>query len=254
MNELNQAVCWVTGAAGGIGKAVCSLIMDNGGHLVVSDANEAKLYELCEELKNEQTQILPIVLDVSDQQEVRLAGEKIESMFGRLDVLVNGAGISPKGENGRVLVEDMDPAIWRKVLDINLNGTFYCSQVAVKLMKKHKKGHIVNIASSAGRTYSPITGAHYAASKAAMISLTRQLAGEVGPDGIYVNAVAPGRIDTPMIWDVASEVNENAANNTPLRRLGTPDEVAKAIGFLISEQSSFITGAVIDVNGGRFMV
>lgn len=254
MKELNQAVCWVTGAAGGIGKAVCSMIIANGGHLVVTDANEAKLFELCEELKNDQSSILPIVLDVSDQEAVRLAAEKIERQYGRLDILINGAGISPKGDNGRVLVEEMDPSVWRMVLDINLNGSFYCSQVAVKLMKKNKKGHIVNVASSAGRTYSPITGAHYAASKAALISLTRQLAGEVGPDGIYVNAVAPGRIDTPMIWDVDPEVNLNAIYNTPLKRLGTPEEVAKTIGFLISEQSSFITGAVIDVNGGRFMV
>jgi 3-oxoacyl-[acyl-carrier protein] reductase len=254
MEELKHTVSWITGAAGGIGKATCSLLVRNGGHLVVSDADESKLLKLCAELKSDETQILPILLDVTNQEEVRLAGEKIEQTFGRLDVLVNGAGISPKGPNGRVRVDEMDPEQWRRVLDINLNGSFYCSQIAVKLMKKQGKGHIVNISSSAGRTYSGITGAHYAASKAALISLTRQLAGEVGPDGIYVNAVAPGRIDTPMIWDVSVEVNQQAVNNTPLRRLGTPEEVAKAILFLLSDQSSFITGAVIDVNGGRFMV
>ncbi|MED1824897.1 SDR family NAD(P)-dependent oxidoreductase [Brevibacillus agri] len=254
MDELINTVSWVTGAAGGIGKATCSMIAASGGHLVVSDADEDKLMQLCDEWKIHGTEILPIVLDVTNQEQVRLTGEKIEKNFGRLDVLINGAGISPKGPNGRVLVDEMDPEVWRRVLDINLNGSFYCSQIAIRLMKKQRRGHIVNIASSAGRTYSAITGAHYAASKAALIALTRQTAGEVGPEGIYVNAVAPGRIDTPMIWDVPVEVNHQAVENTPLRRLGTPDEVASVILFLLSSQSSFITGAVIDVNGGRFMV
>jgi 3-oxoacyl-[acyl-carrier protein] reductase len=254
MEELKNSVSWITGAAGGIGKATCLSLIRNGGHLVISDADESGLLKMRADLENDETRILPIVLDVTNQEEVRLAGEKIEQTFGRLDALINGAGISPKGPNGRVLVDEMDPEEWKRVLDINLNGSFYCSQIAIKLMKNKGRGHIVNIASAAGRTYSAITGAHYAASKAALISLTRQMAGEVGPSGIYVNAVAPGRIDTPMIWDVSAEVNQLAMNNTPLRRLGTSDEVAKTILFLLSDQSSFITGAVIDVNGGRFMI
>jgi 3-oxoacyl-[acyl-carrier protein] reductase len=148
----------------------------------------------------------------------------------------------------------MDVEEWHRVININLHGAFYTSQAAVKLMKENQSGHIVNIASQAGRSYSAVTGAHYAVSKAGLISLTRQMAGELGPSGIYVNAVAPGRIDTPMIKDVAEEVNRQIINNIPLRRLGTPEEVANTILFLVTPQSSYLTGVVIDINGGRLMI
>src|SRR5699024_6662839 len=115
--------------------------------------------------------------------------------------------------------------------ECNLYGTFYCSQVAINLMKQSNGGHIVNIASQAGRSYSAVTGAHYAASKAGIISLTRQMAGEFGPDSIYVNAVAPGRIDTRMIKDVPDIVNEKIKGEIPLRRFGTTQEVANTIMF-----------------------
>jgi 3-oxoacyl-[acyl-carrier protein] reductase len=248
-----NSVSWITGAAGGIGLATCEKLANEGSHLVISDLNIGRLNVLSEQLKDKGVEVLPLQLDVSDQNAVKKAGEIIKDRFGKLDILVNGAGISPKGENGRIPIDQMSNDQWLKVLNVNLNGTFYCSQIAARLMKPAGKGHIVNIASLAGRTYSSITAAHYAVSKAGILALTRQLAGELGPYGIYTNAIAPGRIDTPMIWDVAKEVNDHVISKTPLGRLGTADEVAKAILFLASDDSSFITGAVIDVNGGTFM-
>lgn len=254
MGNLNNAVSWITGATGSIGSATCKALARSGSHVVVSDIDFDRAQDLSIQLKEFGVEALPIQLDISDQKGVESVAKVIEDTFGRLDILVNGAGISPKGENGRVPVENMDVEEWHRVININLHGAFYASQAAVQLMKKNQSGHIVNIASQAGRTYSAVTGAHYAVSKAGLISLTRQMAGELGPSGIYVNAVAPGRIDTPMIKDVAEEVNRQIINNIPLRRLGTPEEVANTILFLVTPQSSYLTGVVIDINGGRLMM
>ncbi|MBV7506959.1 SDR family NAD(P)-dependent oxidoreductase [Neobacillus pocheonensis] len=254
MGNLNNAVSWITGATGSIGGAACKALARSGSHVVVSDIDFDRAQDLSIQLKDLGVEALPIQLDVSDQKGVESVAKVIKDTFGRLDILVNGAGISPKGENGRVPVENMDVEEWHRVININLHGAFYTSQAAVKLMKENQSGHIVNIASQAGRSYSAVTGAHYAVSKAGLISLTRQMAGELGPSGIYVNAVAPGRIDTPMIKDVAEEVNRQIINNIPLRRLGTPEEVANTILFLVTPQSSYLTGVVIDINGGRLMI
>ncbi|MEH7082482.1 SDR family NAD(P)-dependent oxidoreductase [Neobacillus drentensis] len=254
MGNLNNAVSWITGATGSIGGAACKALARSGSHVVVSDIDFDRAQDLSIQLKDLGVEALPIQLDVSDQKGVESVAKVIKDTFGRLDILVNGAGISPKGENGRVPVENMNVEEWHRVININLHGAFYTSQAAVKLMKENQSGHIVNIASQAGRSYSAVTGAHYAVSKAGLISLTRQMAGELGPSGIYVNAVAPGRIDTPMIKDVAEEVNRQIINNIPLRRLGTPEEVANTILFLVTPQSSYLTGVVIDINGGRLMI
>lgn len=254
MGNLKNSVSWITGATGSIGGAICKSLAKSGSHVVVSDIDFDRAQDLSIQLKDSGVEALPIQLDVSDQKAVERAAKVIKDTFGRLDILVNGAGISPKGKNGRVPVEEMDVEEWRRVININLHGAFYVSQAAVKLMKKSQSGHIVNISSQAGRSYSSVTGAHYAVSKAGLISLTRQMAGELGPSGIYVNAVAPGRIDTPMIQDVAEELNQQIISNIPLRRLGTPEEVANTILFLVTPQSSYLTGVVIDINGGRAML
>lgn len=254
MQYLNGKVSWVTGAAGSIGKATSIILAQAGSHLVISDKDETRLTELELELGTYGIDVLPLPLDVSERSAVAKVKNQILNKYGRLDVLVNGAGISPKGKKGRIAVEDLSIEEWYRVMDVNLNGAFFCSQIAIKLMKSQGSGHIVNISSQAGRSYSAITGAHYAVSKAGLISLTRQMAGELGTHGIYVNAVAPGRIATPMIRDVPEEVNQKIIKDIPLQRIGTPEEVAKVILFLVTEQSSYITGAVIDINGGRLMV
>ncbi|SFP99526.1 3-oxoacyl-[acyl-carrier protein] reductase [Psychrobacillus psychrotolerans] len=254
MGNLNNTVSWITGATGSIGSAISTLLAKSGSNVVVTDVDFDRAKNLSIQLNDLGFGVLPLQLDVSDKKAVESVGKVIKEKFGRLDILVNGAGISPKGENGRVPVEDINVEEWLRVININLHGAFYCSQIAARLMKENNSGHIVNIASQAGRSYSAITGAHYAVSKAGLISLTRQMAGELGPSGIYVNAVAPGRIETPMIKDVPKEVNQQIVNNIPLRRLGTPEEVANTVEFLVTPQSSYLTGVVIDINGGRLMI
>jgi len=254
MTELREQLCWITGATGGIGKATSELLAKKGVNLILSDLDEAELYQHTSELEKLGVKVIPLPLDVSNLQSVKEAGNMIKKEIGNIDILINGAGISPKGLNGRVSSDKLDIEEWHQVLDINLNGSYYCSREAIKMMKENNKGNIVNISSQAGRTYSAVTAAHYAVSKAGLIALTRQMAGELGSFGINVNAIAPGRIDTKMIWDVPKDMNEEIVKNIPLRRLGTPEEVANTILFLTTSQSSYITGAVIDINGGRAML
>lgn len=254
MGVLSGKVSWITGASGSIGRATSIALAKAESDLFITDINEENLANLKKELENYTTNVVTQVLDVSNSKAVYGMEDVINKEFGRLDILVNGAGISPKGKNGRIPVEELSIEEWYRVLECNLFGAFYCSQTAVKLMKRNHSGHIVNISSQAGRSYSAITGAHYAVSKSGLISLTRQMAGELGPRGIYVNAVAPGRIDTPMTRDVPEEVNNKVKESIPLRRLGKPEEVAETIKFLVTDQSSYITGTVIDINGGRLMI
>lgn len=254
MINLTGKVSWVTGASGSIGRATCFALAKAGSALFITDISVENLEKLKIELEEFTSEVTINLLDVSNSEEVAKMEELIMEEFGRLDILVNCAGISPKGKNGRIPVEELDVSDWYRVLECNLFGAFYCSQVAARLMKKVGLGHIVNISSQAARSYSAVVGAHYAVSKSGLISLTRQMAGELGPAGIYVNAVAPGRIDTPMTRDVAPEVNKKISESIPLRRMGDPEEVAETILFLVTGQSSYITGAVIDINGGRLMV
>ena len=147
----------------------------------------------------------------------------------------------------------MSTAEWDKVMAVNIRGAFLCCRYAVPEMIERGGGAIVNVASQAAKAGSLITGCHYVISKAGVVGLTKILARETAEYGIRVNAVAPGRIDTPMIWDVPPEVNEQVRKNIPLKRLGKPEEVADGIIFLLAQSSSFITGFVMDINGGSGM-
>jgi 3-oxoacyl-[acyl-carrier protein] reductase len=165
--------------------------------------------------------------------------------WGAIDILVNNAGIY------EVLpVEEITEEQWDRLLAVNLKGAFLCCQAVIPAMKSQGRGRIINIASSAGKTGGLLAGAHYSVSKAGLMCLAKQLARELGPHGITVNAVAPGRIDTPMIRIATDEQNEAFRLQTPLRRLGTPEDVANAVLFLASAEASFVTGEVMDVNGG----
>lgn len=144
----------------------------------------------------------------------------------------------------------MSPEEWQRVVDVNLNGSFNFIRLLVPEMIKYKFGKIINTSSVAANAYLPVVACHYSATKAAIIGLTRHLAGELGEHNIHVNAIAPGRIETPMVLEVGSQVNQHVIDDTPFGRLGSPTEVAKVVEFLASEDSNFVTGQVIDIAGG----
>jgi 3-oxoacyl-[acyl-carrier protein] reductase len=190
-------------------------------------------------------QALAFPMDVTRRAQIDAVVQDVLDRWGTLDILVNNAGIY------EVLpVEEITEAQWDRVLAVNLKGAFLCCQAVIPIMKRQGAGRIVNIASSAGKTGGTLAGAHYSVSKAGLICLAKQLARELGPHGITVNAVAPGRIDTPMIQAVPEAENEVFRQRTPLGRLGTAEDVANAVLFLASDEASFITGEILDVNGG----
>ncbi|RXT07008.1 SDR family NAD(P)-dependent oxidoreductase [Ammoniphilus sp. CFH 90114] len=253
--KLHGSVSWVTGATGGLGQAISRKLAELGSHVVLSDLNSDQLQQLSQRLSADyDVEVMNLPLDVSDTEAVRAGGQKIRDRFGRVDILVNNAGISPKGPKGPIPFREIQIEDWNRVLAVNLNGPFNCSQVALEMMTENQKGQIVNICSQASRTYSPVTSAHYAASKSGLLGLSRKLAGEYGPLGIRVNVVVPGRIDTPMTQSVDEELSRQAALRTPLGRIGQPEEVANAVAFLVSDEASYITGTILDVTGGSLII
>jgi len=196
----------------------------------------------------------PIGMDVSDYNSVEHAREETIAKVGRpVDTLINNAGISPKTKGGPARVWDMDPGQWRQVIDVNLTGAFNCIRCFAPAMKELGQGWIINVTSIAGKIYSPIVSCHYTSSKAGLIGLTRQVAGELGPFGVRVNAIAPGRIETEMTSATSAAAYQEQIAQTPLGRFGQASEVADMAVFLASAKSSFVTGQIIDVSGGFYL-
>lgn len=254
MDRFRGRTVIVTGAARGIGLAIAQRFLREEARVVLCDTDEAALHGVVEGMKSHAQSLLPVVADISRDEDVRQLLARTHERFGPVSILVNNAGISPKHAGIKAPVARMDIEEWRKVLDINLTGAFRCIQSCLPDMRELRWGRIVNIASQAGRTRSDIAGAHYAASKAGMMALARTVAGEDGAAGITVNSVAPGRIDTPMAQAAGAAVNAEYLKRIPVGRLGTPEDVAAAVAFLASDEAGFITGVTLDVNGGSFMI
>jgi 3-oxoacyl-[acyl-carrier protein] reductase len=243
--RLTGRVALVTGAGGGIGRATVQRLAAEGAAVVVGDL---KGYApVAEAVREAGGRSLGVELDVTSAASARAAVEAAVGEFGGLHILVNNAGIDQRG-----LLEELSEADWDRVLAVNLKGPFLCAQAAARRLAAG--GAIVNVASLAGRSSSPLQGCHYSASKAGLLGLTRHLARELGARRIRVNAVCPGPILTDMLTRSSSteQIAELAAQ-VPIGRAGTPEDIASVIAFLTSDDAAYITGASLDANGGIFM-
>ena len=254
-NQSDRRVALVTGASRGIGRSIAVRLAADGHTVIVNGSGQTAAEDFAAELSAGGAPALGLAADVSDEASVaRMIGE-IDRRFGRLDVVVNNAGISPRVKGAKPTVETTPLEHWTRTLSVNLTGVFLVCKAALPLMKRGQWGRIVNIGSIAGRMSTGYGSAHYAASKAGMIGFSRVLADESGRYGITVNCVAPGRIATDMAATFANagEIDRLYVARTPLGRLGQPADVAAAVAFLVSEDAGFITGAVLDITGGMYM-
>ncbi|AXH52312.1 3-oxoacyl-[acyl-carrier-protein] reductase [Clostridium perfringens] len=245
---LKDKVAIVTGGTRGIGRAIALKLADQGANIVINYRNSDKeAEELKAILEEKGVKVLTVKCDISNFEDSKNLMDKCKEVFGKIDILVNNAGITKDTLIMRMKEEDFD-----NVIDVNLKGTFNCAKHASAIMLKQRFGKIINMTSVVG-----IAGnagqVNYAASKAGVIGLTKSLAKELGSRGITVNAVAPGFINTDMTASLSEKVKEEASKNIPLKRLGDPEDIANLVGFLASDAANYITGQVINVDGGMVM-
>ena len=245
--KLDNKVAMVTGAGRGIGKEIVLIFAREGAKVVVCDIDPQTASETAAEIAGRGGETMGEKVDVTRRDEVEALVGKVLDKWGRLDILVNNAGITRDG-----LLVRMSDGDWDRVLEINLKGAFNCMRATGRVMMKQKGGRIVNIASVVGLVGN-IGQANYAASKAGLLGLTKTAARELARKGITVNAIAPGFITTRMTEKLPSAAKDKLLAGIPLGRLGTPQEVAEAVLFLVSEEAAYITGQVLNVDGGMVM-
>lgn len=243
----------VTGAGRGIGAGITRTLLDAGLRVVAADVDEQALAELAEEFAGAADRLLVHRGDIADPQVWDDLVVAAHDRFGPVSVLVNNAAISPKRNGQRVPSHEMALSEWDRVLAVNITGAFLGFQATIGDMRQQGWGRIVNIASTAAQQGARVASIHYGVSKAGIIGLTRTLAWEYGGAGITVNAIAPGRILTPMAAGVSDEVNERMLAAIPVRRYGYPEDVAGAVAYLVSDAAGFVTGETLSVNGGAYM-
>ncbi len=270
--KLRGRIALVTGAGSGIGKEIARAFAVEGADVAVNDIRKDAAAAVAEEIRGLGRRSLALPADVSDSVEVTALFEELEAELGSLDILVNNAGIALMSDEVRAssarqlgllmsgqrptesvgAARTMTDAQWRRTLSVHLDGTFYCTREALKVMEARGSGRIINMASIAGLT--GLGGApDYSAAKAGIIGLTKAVAREVAPRGIYVNAIAPGYVDTPLLDVMDPSMRAAIAFQTPLGRLGTTAEVAAVAVYLASEDSTYTVGQVISPNGGYYM-
>ena len=246
-DEFQGRVALVTGAGRGMGRATAERLLAGGAQVAVNDVNVEQIEAVASELGSDAA---AFPANVADRASVDAMVAAVTERFGRLDILVNNAGIvSPTA------FESIQESEWRRVLDVNVNGVFFCTQAVIPAMQANGYGRIVNFSSTAGKNVSTVGGASYTTSKAAVLGLTRAAAKELAPYGITVNAVCPGMIDTDMLRVAWSEERiQEYIPSIPLNRMGEPSEVADLVCFLASDRAAYITGAALDITGGELMV
>jgi 3-oxoacyl-[acyl-carrier protein] reductase len=244
---LSGRIALVTGASQGIGRACALKLAEAGASVAVAARNQEKLKELVQEIGEHGGKATAFAVDIGDEEQIKSVFKAALAQFGKVDILVNNAGITRDQ-----LVMRMKRADWDSVLNINLTSAYLCIQQVVGSMLRQRWGRIINITSVFGQM-GQAGQANYAASKAGLIGLTMAIARELGSRNITCNAVAPGFIETAMTSGLSEEFRQNAVKNIPLGRIGTAEDVANAVAFLASEEASYITGHVLNVNGGMLM-
>ena len=244
---MNNRIAFVTGASRGIGRACAKALSEAGARVVLGARAKDKLEELAEEIRAAGREAFVVEMDLASDESIKEAFARTAKEFGAPEILINNAGITRDG-----LALRMKRADWDAVIATNLTGAFLCIQQVLQPMMKARWGRIVNISSVVGQMGNA-GQANYSASKAGLLGLTKTLAQEMGSRGITVNAVAPGFVETDMTGVLPAEVKEKMLGNIPLRRIGTPEDIAGAVVFLAGDAAAYITGHVLDVNGGLYM-
>jgi len=247
MPEGTNHVALITGASQGIGRACALALSETGTAVALAARSESKLADVVQEIAAKGGQAAAFRMDVANEDEVKAAVKAAQERFGKIDILINNAGITKD-----TLLMRMKRADWDSVLQTNLSGAFYCAQAVIGGMLRLRWGRIINISSVFGQT-GQAGQANYAAAKAGLIGFTMAMAREVASRNITVNAVAPGYITTAMTEGLAEELKAKVNEMIPLGRAGTDMEVAHAVRFLASDEASYITGHVLKVNGGMLM-
>jgi len=243
---LKDRVAIVTGGSRGIGRAICQVLGRDGASVVIADIDVDGAKVSASMMDGRPT--LAVAADVSSEQSVRQLYSQVRDSFGRVDILVNNAGIFKMTP---ILEIELDE--WERIMAINLRGTFLMSREAFRIMKEQQSGNIVSIASAAGKIGGLVAGAHYSASKAGVICFTKSLALQAAAYNIRVNAVCPGPTKTGLTADWGEEMNRAVAEEIPLKGYAQPEDVAEAVAFLLSDRARYITGEILDVNGGLVM-
>lgn len=244
MKRLEGKVSLITGAGQGIGAATALKFAREGAIVIVCDVKQAAIDAVVAQCQEAGAQAVGHVMDVSKRDQIDAVVKTVHERFGRIDVLVNNAGITQDARLQKMTLEQFD-----RVIDINLRGVFHCAQAVADLMVQQGQGVILNASSVVG-IYGNYGQTNYAAAKFGVIGFTKTWSRELGPKGVRVNAVAPGFISTPMVSTVPSKVLEELAEKVPLKRLGQPEEIANVYAFLASDEASYVNGAVIEVAGG----
>lgn len=238
----------VTGAAQGIGEAIARSLFDRGCRVVLADLQADRAAERSVELDPRGERAVAVELDVSEKASVERAVEEAVATFGRLDILVNNAALSVMRPLWEIEQEE-----WDRVLAVNLRGALFGIQAAAPAMRERGWGRIVNLSSLAGQQGGVVMGAHYAASKAGILVLTKIAAAELASSGVTVNAVAPAAIDGPLMRSLGEERIAALEERIPVGRIGRPEEVGALVAFLASEDAGYINGTTYDINGGQFL-